>query len=128
MRPGEKSLAKPSASRALTALDFFAGSGLERVGLEPEFRTAGANDNCVKKAAVYAANFSPDGFFLGDIEKVKGADLPEADLAWASFPCQDLSLAGNLQGMRAGTRSGLFWEWVRVLDELDAAGSGRVCL
>jgi DNA (cytosine-5)-methyltransferase 1 len=90
--------------------------------LEPDFRTVWANDNCAKKAAVYAANFGSDGFFLGSIEGVKGADLPEAELAWASFPCQDLSLAGSLQGMRAGTRSGLFWEWVRVLDELGEAG------
>jgi DNA (cytosine-5)-methyltransferase 1 len=44
--------------------------------------------------------------------------MPPADLAWASFPCQDLSLAGNLNGMRSGTRSGLFWEWLRVLDEM----------
>jgi DNA (cytosine-5)-methyltransferase 1 len=92
------------------------------VGLEPDFRTVWANDNCPKKAAVYAANFGAEGFFLGNVEDVRGADLPQAELAWASFPCQDLSLAGNLQGMNAGTRSGLFWEWIRILDELGEAG------
>lgn len=114
--------AKTLPARTPVALDFFAGSGLVRVGLEPDFRTVWANDNSAKKAAVYAANFGASDFFLGNIEDVKGAELPETELAWASFPCQDLSLAGNMQGMKAGTRSGLFWEWIRVLDELDEAG------
>ena len=105
-----------------SALDFFAGSGLVRLGLEPEFQTVWANDVCPKKQAVYTANF-PDGpFHLGAIEGIHGSDLPEADLAWASFPCQDLSLAGNLTGMKTGTRSGLFWQWMRVLDELQRCG------
>ena len=108
--------------RFLRALDFFAGSGLVRLGLAPQFRVVWANDNCPKKAAVYMANTIGREFQLGDIRSIKGADLPKADLAWASFPCQDLSLAGNRSGMNNGTRSGLFWEWVRVLDELEAAG------
>lgn len=105
-----------------TALDFFAGSGLVRLGLEPEFQTLWANDNCPKKQAVYVANSTHDEFHLGRIQDVKGAELPAADLAWASFPCQDLSLAGDLNGMKVGTRSGLFWEWTRVIEELDEAG------
>lgn len=108
----------------LTALEFFAGSGLVRLGLEPDFRTVWANDLCEKKAAVYRANAAttPEALRVGSIGLVKGADVPAADLAWASFPCQDLSLAGNLTGIRKGTRSGLFWEWMRVIDELVAAG------
>jgi DNA (cytosine-5)-methyltransferase 1 len=105
-----------------TALEFFAGSGLVRLGLAPEFETLWANDICVKKRAVYVANHPWDRFHLGDIQGVRGRDLPAADLAWASFPCQDLSLAGSLGGMKAGTRSGLFWERVRVLEELGASG------
>jgi DNA (cytosine-5)-methyltransferase 1 len=105
-----------------TALDFFAGSGLVRLGLAPEFETVWANDNCPKKRDVYVANHPWDEFHLGNIEDVKGRDLPAADLAWASFPCQDLSLAGNLNGMDNGTRSGLFWEWIRVLEELADQG------
>lgn len=102
----------------LTALDFFAGSGLVRLGLEPEFQTLWANDNCAKKQAVYVANNPAEEFHLGSIQNVQGADLPAVDLAWASFPCQDLSLAGDLNGMKIGTRSGLFWEWTRVIEEL----------
>src|SRR5215212_8158731 len=105
-----------------TALDFFAGSGLVRLGLAPEFQTLWANDNCVKKQAVYIANNPPEEFHLGSIHNVHGGDLPAADLAWASFPCQDLSLAGDLSGMRIGTRSGLFWEWTKVIKQLVESG------
>ncbi len=108
-------------TRSLKALDFFAGSGLVRLGLEPEFETVWANDVSAKKALVHHANFGGDAFVLRDIQEVRGDLLPTADLAWASFPCQDLSLAGNLNGMKAGTRSGLFWEWMRVLDEIGEA-------
>jgi|ERR1041384_985079 DNA (cytosine-5)-methyltransferase 1 len=101
-----------------TALDFFAGSGLVRYGLQPEFQTLWANDNCAKKRAVYVANNPLEEFHLGSIQDVRGKNLPAADLAWASFPCQDLSLAGDLNGMETGTRSGLFWEWTRVIEEL----------
>ncbi len=107
-----------AGTRSLKALDFFAGSGLVRLGLEPDFETVWANDVSPKKAMVHHANFNGDAFVLRDIQEISGALLPSADLAWASFPCQDLSLAGNLNGMKAGTRSGLFWEWMRVLDEM----------
>ena len=36
-----------------------------------------------------------------------------------SFPCQDLSVAGNQKGMKKGTRSGLLWEVERLLRECD---------
>ena len=103
------------------ALDFFAGSGLVRLGLQPEFATIWANDNCPKKRAVYEANHPADTFCSSDIQLVRGGDLPLSELAWASFPCQDLSLAGNLSGLGTGTRSGVFWEWIRVLNELNQA-------
>lgn len=105
-----------------TALDFFAGSGLVRLGLAPDFETLWANDNCAKKCATYRANHPRDNFVLADIRDVDGHDVPAADLAWASFPCQDLSLAGNLSGIKSGTRSGLFWDWIRVLEEMQKYG------
>ncbi len=104
-----------------TALNFFAGSGLVDLGLAPEFETVWANDNCDKKRDVYVANHPNSKFCFDDIRNVKGDLLPKADLAWASFPCQDLSLAGNLSGIKSGTRSGLFWEWTRVIREMKEA-------
>ena len=67
---------------------------------------------------VYEANFGYDHFELNDIKNIRGYDLPYAHLSWASFPCQDLSLAGSLGGIHA-SRSGLVWEWLRVLDEIE---------
>jgi len=111
-----------SSVRPLSALDFFAGSGLVRLGLQECFQPVWSNDVCPKKAAVYVANFPSREFVLKDICEIRGAEVPPADLAWASFPCQDLSLAGAMSGMSQGTRSGLFWQWIRVLDELAANG------
>ena len=105
-----------------TSLEFFAGSGLVGYGLAPEFQSLWANDNCAKKADVFRANHPKVKLHFGGIEHVRGCDLPSADLAWASFPCQDLSLAGNLSGINVGTRSGLFWEWIRILKELTQHG------
>lgn len=75
-----------------------------------------ANDICPRKARVYVANHGNSHFHLGPIQSVDGSKLPTATLAWASFPCQDLSLAGNIVGIHSA-RSGLVWEWLRVLDE-----------
>ena len=100
-------------------IEFFAGSGLVRQGLGLWFDTVWANDISQKKADVYQANFGAGALCTTPIEKVDGTSVPAADLSWASFPCQDLSLAGNLKGIDRGLRSGLFWEWLRVLDEME---------
>lgn len=102
----------------LPFLDFFAGSGLVSEALKPYFTPAWANDICAKKAAVYCANHPRKIFNLGPIEEVTGDELPAACLSWGSFPCQDLSLAGNLEGI-ASARSGLVWHWFRAMDGME---------
>lgn len=101
-----------------TMHEFFAGSGLVAYGLKDMFSPVWSNDISERKAAVYNANFLGEHFSLGDIKNVSGGSLPTAHLSWASFPCQDLSLAGNQKGIFA-ERSGLVWEWLRVFDELN---------
>ena len=96
-----------------TFVDFFAGSGLVTQGVRHACVPVWSNDICPKKAA----NHGDDHFHLGSIEHVSGATIPHGDIVWASFPCQDLSLAGKMGGL-AASRSGLFWEWLRVLDEM----------
>jgi len=98
-------------------LEFFAGSGLVSYAMSPYFKMVWANDICPKKAAVFWANHEGAPFDLGSVTEVNGKRLPRALLAWGSFPCQDLSLAGNGEGIRA-KRSGLVWEWLRVMDEM----------
>lgn len=105
------------------ALEFFAGIGLARIGLEAAgFRVAWANDFEPDKKAMYDSHFGHSeehSFALGDIGDVAVADLPsDASLAWASSPCTDLSLAGGRAGL-AGAQSGTFWHFIRLLKELE---------
>lgn len=97
--------------------EFFAGSGLVAYGLKDMFSPIWSNDISKQKADVYRANFCSEHFLLDDIRNVSGANLPYAHLSWASFPCQDLSLAGSMGGIDA-CRSGLVWEWLRIIDEI----------
>jgi len=102
--------------------EFFAGGGLARLGLEPDFTCVFANDIEPAKAAAYRAAFGGEDMRQGDIWKLNAADLPgQAALAWASFPCQDLSLAGARRGL-AAPRSGAFWGFHRLIEKLAHEG------
>lgn len=106
------------AGVSLKAAEFFAGIGLVRRALEQTgVEVVWANDVEPIKRRVYVENFGAGDFVLDDVRGVRGADLPDIDLATASFPCTDLSLAGNRKGIRAG-ESSMFWEFARVLDEM----------
>ncbi|MGP1575441.1 DNA cytosine methyltransferase [Selenomonas sp.] len=105
------------SSAPWTMHEFFAGSGLVAYGLKGMFTPIWANDNSERKAAVYTANFGDSHFVLEDIRNVHGEKIPRANMSWASFPCQDLSLAGTREGIY-GARSSLVWEWLRILDEM----------
>lgn len=107
--------------------EFFAGSGLVSCGLSSSFRSVWANDISERKAKVYRANLDSSVLHVGDISNVQGSDLPAAYLSWASFPCQDLSLAGNIDGIYS-KRSGLVWQWMRVLDEAGEDAPHVICL
>lgn len=74
--------------------DFFAGGGMARIGLGPGWTCTFANDHDPMKAAAYRANHGGAELLPRDVAEVALADLPgRPDLVWASFPCQDLSLA-----------------------------------
>lgn len=109
-------------SAAPTVLEFFAGGGMARIGLEG-WRTVFANDLDPMKARAYAANFGAEHLVQGDVWSLSADDLPagRADLAWASSPCQDLSLAGARGGLSA-RRSGAFWGFWRLIKALDVQG------
>ncbi len=112
-----------------TFLEFFAGGGMARAGLGDSWRCLFANDFDPKKVSTYKANWGADDIKHGDVASVTLADLPATvvDLAWASFPCQDLSLAGGYRGLgrerdHAPTRSGTFWPFWRLMRGLVEAG------
>ena len=112
----------------LTFYEFFAGGGMARAGLGPLWRCSFANDFSPMKAAAYAANWGAEHLVCGDVAKLGASDLPsKADLAWASFPCQDLSLAGDKAGLGrvaslTATRSGTFWPFWSLMCDLRSEG------
>lgn len=98
--------------------EFFAGGGMARAGLGPDWTCTFANDFDETKAAIYRNNWDAQHLHVGDINAVTTAQLPnQADLAWASFPCQDLSLAGTYKGL-SGERSGCFWPFWELMRTL----------
>ncbi|HEY3639288.1 MAG TPA: DNA cytosine methyltransferase [Rhizomicrobium sp.] len=104
----------------LSFYEFFAGGGMARAGLGAGWKCAFANDFDFKKAETYKLNWGGDALKVGDVRKLETSKLPDqADLAWASFPCQDLSLAGGGAGLR-GDRSGTFWPFWELMKTLRA--------
>lgn len=102
--------------------EFFAGGGMVRAGLGEWWQCLFANDFDRKKAVTYRRNWGGDDFKCCDVRDVTPGDLPGyADLAWASFPCQDLSLAGNGAGLK-GSRSGTFWPFWDLMTRLSEEG------
>lgn len=98
--------------------DFFAGGGMVRAGLGDAWTCLYANDFDLKKSDTYGAYWEDDVLHAEDVRNVTLEDLPgHADLAWASFPCQDLSLAGSRAGL-SGDRSGTFWPFWRLMERL----------
>ncbi len=104
-----------------TFVEFFAGVGLMRMGLEKDGWTlAFANDIDEAKYEMYSAQFAddPTHFHLGDIHELASKDVPTTALATASFPCNDLSLAGSRRGL-GGKQSSAYWGFVRLLEGME---------
>ncbi|NQU60347.1 MAG: DNA cytosine methyltransferase [Rhodospirillales bacterium] len=92
-----------------TFYEFFAGAGMVRAGLGDQWNCLFANDFDHKKGDVYRKNWGEGILKTADVGSLSPVDFPgQCDLAWASFPCQDLSLAGGGAGLK-GDRSGTFW-------------------
>jgi len=101
------------------AAEFFAGIGLVRLALERRgWEVAFANDIDPDKAEMYRHNWPQDNhFLLGDIHALQPDQLPPCSLFTASFPCNDLSIAGKWTGLD-GEHSSAFWGLVRLLERL----------
>jgi len=100
-----------------TVAEFFAGIGLMRMGLEQAgWKVLWANDIDEDKQRMYLGHYPEDDthFHLGDVHAISPDDIPTVSLATASFPCNDLSLAGARRGL-AGQQSGAFWGFVDAI-------------
>jgi len=95
--------------------EFFAGGGMVRAGLGERWRCLFANDFDRKKSRAYCENWGSAGMRTADVASLATGEIPgHADLAWGSFPCQDLSLAGAGAGLQGG-RSGTFWPFWNLM-------------
>jgi DNA (cytosine-5)-methyltransferase 1 len=108
-----------------TFCEFFAGGGMARAGLGYSWRCLFANDFDEKKVSTYEANWGAGHIVRCDVASLATSDLPTeaVDLVWASFPCQDLSLAGGYRGLGrehddSRTRSGTFWPFWKLVRSL----------
>lgn len=106
------------ANSQLTVSEYFAGIGLVRMGLQPlGWQVVFANDISPKKFEMYQ-DFFPDTkehYKVDDIFKLNPAEIPVTTLATCSFPCIDLSLAGNMNGIIHGNHSSAFWGFINIL-------------
>ncbi|MGB8647075.1 MAG: DNA (cytosine-5-)-methyltransferase [Anaerolineae bacterium] len=106
-----------------TVAEYFAGIGLVRMGLETcGWRVVFANDFAEKKFELYKGFFpgADKHYVVDDIWNLDPRQIPEAMLATCSFPCIDLSLAGNRSGIH-GEHSSAFWGFERILKAQDAS-------
>ena len=99
-------------------LSFFDGMScgriaLERAGIKVENYFACEIDESAIRVA--QKNY-PETKQLGDVSKINAKDLPKIDLFIGGSPCQSFSSFGNGSGFDG--KSGLFWEYVRVLKEI----------
>ena len=119
-------------NKTLTLGSLFAGSG----GFELGGLLAGIQPvwNCEVEPFPIRVTTKrlPQVIHYGDISSLRGAELPPVDIITGGFPCQSVSVAGKREGVQhidhggeKTTRSGLFYEAVRIIKEMREATDGE---
>ena len=85
---------------------------LDRLGISCTYYASEIDKYAIK---ISKKNY-PDIIHLGDVTEITREGLPSIDLLIGGSPCQDLSIAGKQKGLN-GKRSGLFYEYLRLLEE-----------
>jgi DNA (cytosine-5)-methyltransferase 1 len=116
-----------------SAIEYFAGIGLARLGMsEAGIDVVWSNDISQRKADIFSALHSesrvPHEYLVRDLRDVEANEIPgPIDLAWASFPCTDLSVAGSRGGIHSGASSA-FWAFVRSIAHLGRRRPNLLCI
>ena len=119
----------PNAVDKLTAPAFFTGIGLARAGMEAVgIETIWANDIDEVKCELYAAQWGDGALLRSDVFDVNPETVPAADIAWASSPCTDLSLAGKRGGLVEGPESRAFFGFIDVIGRMGERSPRAVVL
>ena len=107
----------------LNGLDLFSGIGGISIALEPWVRTIAYCEQDRFAQSVLLSRMSERKLHKApiwdDVQTLRGEMLPQIDIIFGGFPCQDISVAGNGEGL-AGKRSGLFYEIIRLTKETRA--------
>ena len=103
----------------LKLLSLFTGIGafekaLENLGINYELVGFSEIDKFAIKSYCTIHNL-PEYKNLGDVSKIEIDKIPDFDLLTWGFPCQDISIAGRMKGIKEGTRSGLYYEGYKIL-------------
>jgi DNA (cytosine-5)-methyltransferase 1 len=106
----------------LSVLDLFSGIGGNTLALHGITRTVAYCEFDKHAQAVLKSRMAdgliPDAPIFPDVTTLKGSDVGTIDMIVGGFPCQDISCAGKGAGIAEGTRSGLFYQIMRLTDEL----------
>ncbi|GAA1406401.1 DNA (cytosine-5-)-methyltransferase [Glutamicibacter uratoxydans] len=100
--------------------EFFAGIGLAGIGLESSgFDVVWSNDMSESKFEMFTQNSTSDrNYLVSDVGLLADSQLPkDISMAWASFPCTDLSSAGLRKGIHQG-ESSAFWAFLKVVERM----------
>lgn len=108
----------------VTAGSLFSGIG----GLDLAFALAGfdiryqveINPFCRKVLSKHARQYWRNAVQYADVQQCgigRRDEPPGVDILFGGFPCQDISDAGKRAGIREGTRSGLWYEFRRLIGE-----------
>lgn len=112
-------------------MSLFDGSGgfplaASLCGIEPVY----ASEVEPYPIAVTKSRF-PNMKHLGDVSRIKGAEIEPVDIITFGSPCQDMSVAGKRAGLKhtavgdeETTRSGLFMEAIRIIKEMRVKTNG----
>jgi DNA (cytosine-5)-methyltransferase 1 len=106
----------------LSVLDLFSGIGGNTLALHGITKTVAYCEFDKHAQAVLKSRMAdgliPDAPIFPDVTTLKGSDVGTIDMIVGGFPCQDISCAGKGAGIVEGTRSGLFYEIMRLTDEI----------
>lgn len=104
----------------LRVFEAFSGYGsqsmaLRRLGIDFEVVGISEIDKYAIKAYMAVHGDTPN---YGDIQKIDWSSVPDFDFLTYSFPCTDISTAGQQKGLAegSGTRSSLLWECRKAIE------------
>lgn len=105
-----------------TAGSLFSGIG----GIDYAFASAGFDIRfqveidpfCRKVLKKHAWSYWRNAVIHEDVRHVGKRNVESVDVLFGGFPCQDISISGKRAGIQQGTRSGLWFEFARLIGEL----------